>query len=254
MPKHDGTVEGRSKVSAAGEIVMLRSDGRDFTVVPIPKGRNLSPVMSDDETKIAYWKSSAQRPPDNRLFLMDFDIWEYDLKTKQHGIFSGPFNFSEAGALQYISDDEVMISSYGPSQYAQAMGEYNRKFNNSQIYKLKRASTVLPFPSFTEISHANYFSADIHKNIYLEGESASEGISFYKISSSGNERWLRPYLGNIRSLKVSPDGRYMTFIYVAKNTRYVERLSAIGMVDLAKSEWIPMGMPPLRLSTPIEVR
>jgi hypothetical protein len=53
-PKHDGSEAQIQQSIENAEIVVMRSDGTDFRVLPLAKGRKLAPFMSQDETKIAY--------------------------------------------------------------------------------------------------------------------------------------------------------------------------------------------------------
>ncbi|HEX2530276.1 MAG TPA: hypothetical protein VHK70_02265, partial [Burkholderiaceae bacterium] len=123
-PKHDGSEAGIRQSRENGEIAMMRSDGADFRVLPIPKGRNIAPVMSKDETRIAYWRNSDVPQPSGRTAgFGDFDIREYDLRTHKDSLFAGPFHFYEGGNSQYLSDDEIMINSYGPRQHGQSMSD-----------------------------------------------------------------------------------------------------------------------------------
>jgi hypothetical protein len=39
----------------AGEIVMMRENGQDFHILPLPVGPKTGPIMSNNEDKIAYW-------------------------------------------------------------------------------------------------------------------------------------------------------------------------------------------------------
>lgn len=257
-PKHDGTEEKMRQSFDNGQIAIMRADGTDFKVIPIPNGHNLSPIMSPDETKITYWRSSSQRPPGSKSRLVDFDMREYDLITKQDALFAGPFHFFEAGNSQYISEDEILISSYGPRKYAQSMGEYQNKFNGSQVYKLKRGAVDVPDPSLVDVEHARSPSIDRAGNIYLDGQRMPRpGSALFRKSLSGEvSLWTLPYLGphGIRHLTVSPNGEYMLFVYVAEGADFYDKKNAIGQLNTLTGEWLPVNLPPVRSSMLITVK
>lgn len=254
-PKHDGSEEKIQQSFENGEIVMMRSDGTDFRVLAIPKGRNLAPVMSKDETKIAYWKISSQRSPGGGRGWGDFDVREYDLKTKQDNLFAGPFHFVSGGNSQYLTENEIMINSYGPRKYAQSMSAYHKKFNSSEVYILTRGAVDMPTPSFIEVTHAVNSSSDGAGNIHLDGLHPNGGMALLRVSSAGViTPWQRPVLGALRHAIVAPNGQYISFIYSAEGTQWAEKKSAIGMLDTVNSKWIPVSIPPLKSSAQLVVK
>jgi Tol biopolymer transport system component len=257
-PKHDGSDEKIQQSFENGEIVMMRSDGTDFKVLPIPKGRNLAPVMSKDETKIAYWKISSQRTPGGGRGWGDFDMHEYDLKTKQDTLFAGPFHFVSGGNSQYVSENEIMINSYGPRKYAQSMTDYQKKFNSSEVYILKRGAIDMPSPTFTEVELARQPSTDREGNIYLDGQKMpGVGSALFRMAPSGEITiWRQPYLGDVgpQHPVVSPNGLYIAFIYSADGTRWAEKKRAMGMLDTVSSKWIPVSIPLLQASVQLVVK
>lgn len=254
-PKHDGSEEKIRQSFGNGEIVMMQSDGTDFRVLSIPKGRNLAPVLSKDETKVAYWRISSQRSQGGGRGWGDFDVHEYDLKTRLDSLFAGPFHFVSGGNLQYASANEIVINSYGPRKYAQSMSDYHKKFNSSEVYILTRGAVDMPNPSFTDVAHAQSPSTDMAGNIYLDGvKMPGVGSAFFRKSLSREINfWQRPHLGALRHATVAPNGQYIAFIYSAEGTRYSDRKSAIGLLDMDKSKWLPVNIPPVQSSTMLVV-
>lgn len=253
-PKHDGSEEKIRQSLENGEIVMMRSDGRDFRVLSIPKGRNLAPVMSKDETKVAYWrKSSGPLPPSRRSGLGDFDVREYDMRTQQDSIFAGLFHFLEGGNLQYLSENEILTSSYAPRKYAQSLSDYKKRFNSSEVYILTRGATETPDPTFTDVELAKRPSVDSEGNVYLDGQKMpGVGSALFRKSPSGEVTfWRQPHLGGYGPIFVSaaPNGQYIAFIYSAEGTRWAEKKSAMGLLDMGSSKWLPVNIPPLQSST-----
>lgn len=257
-PKHDSSEEKIQQAIEHSEIVMMRSDGADFRVLPIDQGSKLAPFMSKDETKVAYWRSGVLRPPESRSTSADFDICEYDLVTKSDHLFAGPHHFFGGGNAQYVSSDEILLGSYGPGKYAQSMGEYLKKFNGSEVYKLKRKTVDLPSPSFTTIEHARNPSVDKDGNVYLTGQPPTLGSSFARISPSGEiQYWREPInlgLSGFRQILASPNGRYIAFIYVAEGTNYRDQKSAFGRLETTSSLWTPMTIPALHTAALVPIR
>lgn len=256
-PKHDGSEAQIEQSIENAEIVVMRSDGTDFRVLPLAKGSKLAPFMSPDETKIAYWRPGVLRPPGSKTMSADFDVYEYDLKSQSDSLFSGRNQFFGAGNAQYISADEILLSSYGPRKYAQSMSEYQKKYKGSEVYKLKRNNPGLPDPSFTEIEHARNSSADNQGNTYFSGQKLpSPGASFFKKSPTGDiTLWQQPLnLTALRYVIAAPDGRYIAFIYASEGSRYRDQKSAFGRLDTGTSQWIPIEMPALAASTLLPVR
>lgn len=257
-PKNDGSEEKIRQSLENAEIVMMRSDGTNFSVLPIVKGRKLAPFMSKDETKIAYWRPGVLRPPSSKSMSADFDVCEYDLKSQSDFLFAGPYHFFGGGNAQYTSEDEILLSAYGPGKYAQSMSEYQKKYNGSEVYKLKRKSTNLPIPSFTEVEHARNPSVDKVGNVYLTGQPPSLGSSFSRISPSGEiYYWQEPVnlaLSGFRHILAAQNGHYIAFIYVSEGTQYRDQKSAFGRLDTGNSQWTPVAIPALQTSTLLPVR
>ncbi|QKH37584.1 hypothetical protein FOC84_22685 [Achromobacter pestifer] len=100
----------------ASQLVMMRSDGTDLQIVPTEAGANLSPIMSPDESRIAFWRSDRILPPGKGLALLDLNIWEFDLKSRTEKLFAGKkFEFLTGGELIYLGQNEMLFNSY---QYA----------------------------------------------------------------------------------------------------------------------------------------
>lgn len=257
-PKHDGTTEKIRQSIENSEIVIMQSDGTNFSVIPIAKGSKLAPFMSKDEKKIAYWRSGFLRSEGNKSMSADFDVYEYELSTKSDHLFAGSHHFFGGGIGQYISDDEILFSSYGPGKYAQSMGAYLNKFNGSEVYKLKRGNIDLPTPSFTNIENAGNPSIDKNGNFYLTGQQPSLGSAFLKISISEKiQYWpelINLALSGFRQVIASPSGQYFAFIYAADGTHYGDQKSAFGKLDTKNSQWMPIIIPSLDTSILLSVQ
>jgi len=261
VPKTDGSEEKSREAYESSEIVLMKTDGTDFKVLQLAKGNKVAPIMSEDETRVAYWRSTL-RPPGSKSFSSKFDIWEVNLKTGQDNLYAGPFQFFTVSGLQYFSQDEMLIGAYGPMKYAQSYYEYRKKYNDSEVYRVQRGALALPEPILTEVNYAANPSVDKERNIYFSGD--RPGSSFFRKSTSGViEQWKFPPfpkgigMGNLRAMVPAPDGSYMVFVYEYVNTPWNYKPAhqyIMGLLNTGTSEWSRLRIPPLQSSTPIAVK
>ena len=160
------------------EIVMMKTDGTDLKVLKLNPGVKIAPVVSNDDKKIAYWRAEL-RPPHSKSFASRFDIWEYDLRTGADATFAGRFQFFEGAQMQYMpGDNEILFQAYGPRAYAQSMSDYDKRYNNSQSYRVTRGQTELPVPILTEVSYASFPTLGRNGDLFFIGEKPT--ISLFK--------------------------------------------------------------------------
>ena len=256
VPKHDGSDEMMNHSFDSGQILMMRTDGTDFSVLPISKGRILGPVMSRDEARIAYWRRTSAKGERHARHWSDGDVWEFQLRTGQDQLFAGPFHFFDGIISQYVSNDEVLLQTYATQSTVQ-ISDYRKMFNGSEVYKLRRGSTEFPAPSFIDIQNASSPSVDKEGNIYLSGQQLPKfGSAFFRKSPSGEtDHWIQPIFQPAGEINVvAPNGQYVAFMYVADGTSYADKKRAFGVLNLGTSEWQQVAIPPLQSSTPVIVR
>lgn len=243
-PSHDNTYAKFQKTLEHGEIIMMRTDGSDFQVLSAPKGRLTGPAMSPSETKIAYWLGATPRPEGSKTILADFDVYEYDLTTKQSYLFSGPFECFGAGRLQYIDEDTLLLNADYPRVAPGGPRVDKAKFNYSEVYIIKRGEKKLPDSAFSNIENSKYASIDKNNNYYMYGQ--LPGASFVRVSAANEiEFWKMPSTNPIMQLRdivADPNGRYMAFQYLAGGLHSKGR--AVGMLVLNSGEWLQVIIPP----------
>ena len=244
------------------EIVLMKTDGTDFKVLPLAKGDKLAPIMSPDEMRVAYWRATL-RPPGSKSFSSEFDVWEVNLNTGQDSLYAGPFAFFERSRLQYLSQDELLVGAYGSitmlREHAQSMTEYEKKYNNSSVYRIKRGMTMLPEPILTEVAHASFPSVDKTGNLYFNGDRPS--LSLFRKTTQGEiEQWKWPLRyapgesgGGWHDLVPAPDGSYIAFVYEIKGTATREGKRGVGLLMTHTSEWRILNIPSLQSSSQITV-
>ncbi len=191
LPKIGITQDAVRQAHEQSEIMLMKADGTDFRVVPLTTGIKVAPIMSQDETRVAYWRSTL-RPPGSKTFMSHFDVWEVDLKTGHDQLFAGPFVFFTRARLQYLSPDELLMGAYGPKEeFAPSLREYQKKYNSSSVYRIQRSMTRLPEPILTEVEYANFPSCDHVGNLYFKGQ--RPGTSLFRKSVQGKiEQWGWP--------------------------------------------------------------
>jgi hypothetical protein len=259
VPKIGVSEENVRQAHENAEIVLMKTDGTDFKVLQLAKGNKVAPIMSPDEMRVAYWRSTL-RPPGSKSFSSKFDVWEVNLNTGQDNLYAGPFSFFERSKLQYLSQDDMLVGAYGPREYAQSMTAYDKKYNNSHVYRIQRGMTTLPEPMLTEVAWASIPSFDTAGNIYFKGQ--RPGISLFRRTVQGEiEQWEWPvryspgeWGGGPQNLIADPNGSYVAFTYEIKGTYSRDHKRGIGLLITHTSEWRVLNIPPLHLSTPIAVK
>ncbi len=241
------------------EIAYMKVDGTRFRIVPLAKGNKVGPVMSDDETRVAYWRATL-RPPGSKTFSSNFDVWEADLKTGYDQLFAGPFVFFERARLQYLSPDELLVGAYGPRAHAQSMTAYDKKYNSSSVYRIQRNLTKLPEPILTEVEYASFPSSDNARNLYFKG--ARPGIALFRKDLRGEiQQWGWPVRygpgdwggGGWHDLAAHPGGSFIAFVYEIKGTSARDAKRRLGLLMMQTSEWRDLNIPSLQSSQLIPV-
>lgn len=242
------------------EIAIMKSDGTDFRVLKLNPGFKHGPILSNDDSRIAYWRGTLRKPHSKSL-ASQLDIWEFDLKTGADVMFAGPFDFFEGAQMQYLpGDNEILFHADGPRAHAQFMSDYSKRYNRSQAYRVTRTQSKLPEPILTEVSHADYPTQGKNGDLILLGQSPT--ISLFKKSAQGQlTQWLAPksFWGpnGITTIDVAANGAFIAFIYSLPDEhydRFKEKQTGIGMLIQNNSEWKTLSTPPLESSTPIVVK
>jgi hypothetical protein len=238
------------------EIAIMKTDGTDFRVLKLTPGYKHGPILSNDDSKIAYWRG-ALRPPHSKSLASKLDIWEFDLKTGADVLFAGPFDFFEGAQMQYLpGDSEILFHAYGPLAYAQTMSDYSKRYNDSHTYKANRGLTTLPEPILTEVYGSALPLRDRANNFYFRG-AGNDATSLLRKSPQGEiKRWiiLRIDFASLFATAVAPNGGYVAFIYPLPDMRPSEGNYGIGTLETKTAQWGMLSIPPLESSTPIVVK
>jgi hypothetical protein len=171
-PVHNGKPEDIQKSFEQSEIVMFRPDGSEFKVLPI-KGFNTSPAMSPSEKKIAFWTPKILKMGSKtRTKSIDYDVYEFDLLTEKVNLFSGVINFIDGGKLQYLNEDQILLSSYSTLDQFRA----NLPLDGDKLFILNRGSEKnFRQITYENITYTNHPSMDVNGFIYLSGVIKKKG-------------------------------------------------------------------------------
>lgn len=231
------------------EIVMMNIDGTGFRVLPVPKGRIFMPVMSPDESKVAFWLSKKERPPGERTIFTHFTVLEFDVKTGNTSQFAGKFAFHEFHSLAYISNDQIIMGAYGLVE-GDSIPPRPMYTHENQIFIQKRgAKESLRQPNIA-FQGARDPTLDSDGNTYFKTEVKNIGISIARQSAEKNSSVWRIPSGAADVLKIyaAPRGDYLAVLYLLP-TSYGsplrrQRLGSLALFDLHKEIWVNV-MPPL---------
>ncbi len=162
--------------------------------------------------------------------------------------FAGIFKFVEGGQAQYISDDEILLESFGPSGL---FSRYHEIYAGSAIYRMRRGNEVVPIPVvFDGIEHAQMPSMDRAGNLCLWGQTPRYGLTIIRIPVDGrrqawqevplsSEPWFEP-----RELVCDSSGRYIASIYRDHPVRFGGGTGGLAMLDIATDTWSTVPLPP----------
>ncbi len=242
---------------SSGEILLMRADGTDLRILPLPKGGIKAPVMSPDENKVAYGVAGRIRPAGAKTTFMDFDVREFDMASAADALFAGPYRFFLAAGLHYKDQDQIAANAYGPAAYVSEMGKYRDKFGSSEIFFINRGASEFPAPAFTTIASATYPTIDKYGRIYLQGSPHPHGTSIVEVSpEKAMRRWPIPPLAGqgLASMAVSSDGSYIVFVYPTTSASSPDPKNKLAIFDLSAERWIPTSLPPPEAASPFPVQ
>ncbi len=231
------------------EIVMMNTDGTGFQVLPIPKGRIFMPVMSPDESKVAFWLAKKERPPGERTILTNFTVFEFDVSTGSTRQFAGNFAFYEFHSLAYISNDQIVLGANGLVE-GDSFPHQSSDLAESQIFFQKRGVKEILNRSYTEFQGARDPTLDSLGNTYFKAEIKHIGISI--VMQTIRRKfviWRVPgSAADILKIYADPTGNYLAVLYLLP-TSYGspvrrQRLGSIALFDVKKEIWVNV-MPPL---------
>lgn len=239
------------------QIVLMHEDGSALEVVPVAPGNKLSPFMSPDESRIAFWRSERLVPPGRRVRLLECDIWEFDRRDMHEQPFAGIFKFVDGGQAQYISDDEILLESFGPSRL---FSRYHEIYAGSEIYRMRRGNEVVPTPDvFDGIEHVRMPSMDRAGNLCLWGQTPRYGLTVIRISLDGRRQaWQEgpSQLGpsfEPREMVCDQAGKYIASIYRDHSVGLGGGTGGMAMLDIATDTWSTLPLPSAREAEEIPV-
>jgi|GEM_PF-1556292 len=236
------------------EIGIMNADGSNFRIIKTTEGLKGRPIMSNDETKIAYYRGTL-RKPGSKTYAANFDIWEIDLKAKTDKLFAGPYEFYGIGQnMQYLKGDEkILVDAYGPKKIN------NKEYDHSQIYTIKLGEIEVQEPMTMDgIRGVKHPSIARNGTMFFFGEDSKKGMSLFQKSEDGQiTRWVEPADVNGHSFITNYDITKVFFIYtfdsLNKSGRLDRTKNGIAFLDTTNSKWQKFDVPLVSSSLVIQV-
>lgn len=245
-PIYGTSEEEARRAIKASQILMMRSDGTGLQILPVAAGANLSPSVSQDDMRIAFWRSDRLAPPGKKLSLLDLNIWEYDLGSKSEKLFTGEKpNFLTGGDLLYLNQDELLVQSYGPVSRLRSPG-YSNRYAGSEVFRLKRGQTGDPAPvMFPNTVNANMPSVDRQGSTFLwAGTEKDRSQGVMRITPDKSQTvWRMRAAFYPKYLMADPNGRYVGVIYWDLPMPRGGQLSGFAKLDLETNKWADVQIP-----------
>ncbi len=242
----DDSQQEIERVQGESEILLLDTEERKFRTIPLRKGRYKTPLMSPDETRVAYWSAQIVRPEGSKTSTSGYELHEFDLRSGRDSLFSSSVRFFLADRFQYRDPDHILADAYGPLFSGKTSFGYLKKFNFSQLYCFDRELQQLSDPCVTEVAWASKPSFDQHGNLFLYGQHQKFGVGLFKISEQEIKKfWKLPSVADqgISSLVVAPAGNYLAFTYPTASARRIKNHRALGLFDVQNERWISLLLP-----------
>lgn len=255
--KSDGT-EANEKYFRSAEIYVMRADGSEFKILPVPSGLLRRPLMSPDEKKVAYWRAEGLSFNFGRRSFTDHDLFEIELSNGENRLFAGPFRFNEVESFQYGDKDWIVAHAFRSATTENHQhSSYLLKTRFSHVYCLQRGQAELTDPCVGSVAYASRPTLDRTLNLYFLGVDANAGFSVYQVNMFGKylHMWRAPKVltEHVEHFTAARDGSYIGFFYTTTPTPPGVRRYGLGLFDVREERWVPVSLPDAPLSTPIAV-
>jgi len=255
--------------SQKAEICIMNTGGSNFKIIKTTPGIKARPIMSNDETKIAYFRGEL-RQPGSKTFAANFDIWEIDLKNKTDKLFAGPYKFYGIGQnVQYLKGDEkILVDAYGPKKIN------NKEYDYSQIYTIKRGEIEVQEPMTMDgVSHLEKPFLTKNGTMFFYGQGTRDGLygrGLGLIRKANNNKIMKwdavPEFGYKVQILPTPNEEKVFFIYILNDNDPSRRAdltkNGIAFLDTTNSKWQKFDVPlvssslviPVSTSSQIEIK
>jgi len=250
------TPEEAHRVLQQTEFIRFDIDGGRFQVLPIPIGESTMPVMSPDESKIAYWSATqisvAQGQPKQRTQ----ELREFDLSTALDRLFAGPFHFRLGGNFEYRDHDRIAVQILGTPK-RESISVEDKQVLLLEIVDLHRDAQVLPAPVVAETFMYVAAMYDGHQRLHMMTQEKNLALSLMKINALGEKYiWQSPRFpkGGPLAMAVPADGRYTAFIYRTESLIKSNQRNRLGYFCGCNGGWYSVRLPEASGAEIIEIR
>ncbi|MBB3119343.1 hypothetical protein [Pseudoduganella violacea] len=247
------------------EIAVMEADGSDFHVLPLARGYKLTPVISPDNSKLAFWRG-APRPQGSKTVVHQHELREANLNGREEHPFAGEYGFFGVGQTQYLDGGTLLFNASYPSKDAEfstasesfeSRQAYEKRYGTSQVYRIARGQRGAIHPQLAALPRASHATADAKGNWFLTAE--LPGISAVRRApDGGTAQW--PWPANLPatatlSATAAPDGSKIFFIYMFASELGMNG-RAIGQLDTTSGQWRAFDFPSWRdgIALPIRLR
>jgi hypothetical protein len=242
------------------EIVMFRTDGAQFTVLPLTPGFKMLPVMSPDEKFVAFQRGLVKPLASPRQKIRDKDVWEVSLTDGKERLFAAEYKFYQMGEMQYLNADTLLVNAdypyaiahSAPAEAASVLPAYEKLHRRSEIYLLRRAEPSPVSPLQTGFTSARRASIDRAGNLYFQGFGQQEVL--HRMSPAGElaHRTLTvDQVNQIVSIKAMPLGRTLAAVLACGSIW--SSIRKIALFDFESTAFTSLTIPPLQSSYQIAV-
>ena len=244
------------------EILLLDSGGSTLRTLPLPAGYKFSATISPNGQYVAYWRAQL-RPEGSKTSFYKHDLYEYDLKNKSESLFQLKYEFFGTGKLSYFNNqnDTLLVDADTPTSrdipgltennFGTWHSEFIKKYNNNQIYIIKRGVRLHMFPLLMKPSSAMYPSLDKYDNIFFFGDNPT--VSFFSLKNNLIKQWNYPWkkIGYPRELQVTSEGKKI--IYIFRYNQYDKYSSSLAIFDIEQDSYSELTLPNFSEAKPIKV-
>ncbi len=254
------TPEEARRVLQQTEFIRLDIDGGRFQVLPIPIGESTMPVMSPDESKIAYWSATQTSVAEGQPKQRTQELREFDLSTASDRLFAGPFHFRIGGNFEYRAHDRIAVQIVGTSKHESKRDPISVEDKHAPllaIVELHRGAQVLPEPVVAETFMYVAAMYDGHQRLHMMTQEKSLALSLMKINALGEKYiWQSPRFpkGGPLAMAVPADGRYTAFIYRTESLIKSNQRNRLGYFCGCNGGWYSVRLPEASGAEIIEIR
>ena len=258
-PVVHGTRHAIRAAAADSEIEIMQSDGSGRSVLALREGLKMLPVMSHDERYVAFWRGEISKR--RKSFSRHNEVWEFDLLTRTEKLFAKSYEWSSAGPLNYLQDNQQIIVYGGyprqpapkvahlPTEYVRSVAlrppteNSELKINGPALFAVRRGTNDYPRNQLVNVPEPSNPSLDRAQNLYVVSRPPGETIFYVQ----GPENAIRDLEypaaknGAIFGAVAFPNASHIAVIFIYPDTPLPNR--GLALFNLEKKTWRQLDIP-----------